>query len=174
MPVTSPPAAIPISSAPFTPTPKAGKFCAVPSISLALSSATACYGVNGLNDTTYVGNAVVFETNASRNIASINNTAGLICLTESYTRYGAAIMRPAFYNSPAGAFYYWHYWDSVQNLDQVSSNHFDGGNFLFADGHAKWRKLSTLHAGEFGLTPDDTYQPTTTQTHATYFVSTTL
>jgi prepilin-type processing-associated H-X9-DG protein len=31
--------------------------------------------------------------------------------------------------------------------------HFDGGNLVFADGHAKFRKGSSMRSGDFGLVP---------------------
>ena len=37
--------------------------------------------------------------------------------------------------------------------------HFDGANLLFADGHAKWRKQSSISYSEFGLTNPSSAAP---------------
>jgi prepilin-type processing-associated H-X9-DG protein len=42
-------------------------------------------------------------------------------------------------------------------VEQYNSSHFEGGNLLFADGHAKFRKFRTIRSGEFGLVPDEPY-----------------
>jgi len=34
-----------------------------------------------------------------------------------------------------------------------SSTHFQGGNFLFCDGHAEFRQRMKLRSGDFGLSP---------------------
>jgi prepilin-type processing-associated H-X9-DG protein len=46
--------------------------------------------------------------------------------------------------------------------------HFEGGDLLFVDGHAKWRTYRSLRSGEFGLTPDEAYMPTTAQSNKCY------
>jgi prepilin-type N-terminal cleavage/methylation domain-containing protein/prepilin-type processing-associated H-X9-DG protein len=33
--------------------------------------------------------------------------------------------------------------------------HNEGFNIIFADGHAKWRKVSSITTGEFGMSPDE-------------------
>ena len=38
--------------------------------------------------------------------------------------------------------------------DTYSLKHFDGGNFLFMDGHVKFRKQDSISAREFGIDYD--------------------
>lgn len=57
---------------------------------------------------------------------------------------------------------FWHAGGSYSgvacpNGECLSDKHFDGGNILFCDGHAKWRTFASLTSGEFGLTPDEPY-----------------
>jgi prepilin-type processing-associated H-X9-DG protein len=35
-----------------------------------------------------------------------------------------------------------------------------GGNFVFADGHAKYRRYHALRSGDFGLLPDEPWSAT--------------
>ena len=41
------------------------------------------------------------------------------------------------------------------NDEDYSNQHMAGGNLVYADGHAKWKKYLAIHSGEFGLTPDE-------------------
>lgn len=145
-----------------------------PSVSLAYAPAAANgYEVNGINDTTYYGNAVAFPSppESVRRLASISRTAELIIMQETGTRFGAAIMRPARY--PAG-YLQWHLVEATFNgpvQETCSNNHFEGGNLLYADGHARWRKFTALRSSAFGLTPDDAYIGGSAQTSTAYTVS---
>ena len=44
---------------------------------------------------------------------------------------------------------------AVPDKPQYSIVHNDGCNVIFADGHAKWRKISSIRTGEFGMSPDE-------------------
>jgi prepilin-type N-terminal cleavage/methylation domain-containing protein/prepilin-type processing-associated H-X9-DG protein len=48
----------------------------------------------------------------------------------------------------------------ANNKHWYSNNHQGGGNLIFADGHAKYRSLFSIHSGDFGLTPDRAPNPT--------------
>ena len=67
----------------------------------------------------------------------------------------------------------WHMWASRSTHDSfISANfreqlcdvHDGGGNLIFVDGHAEYRKYRMLRSSDFGLTPDELYQPTRGQT----------
>lgn len=67
----------------------------------------------------------------------------------------------------------WHMWASIfvhdsflsTNLREHLSNvHDEGGNLIFVDGHAEYKKYRKLRSGDFGLLPDELYQPTQIQT----------
>jgi prepilin-type processing-associated H-X9-DG protein len=38
---------------------------------------------------------------------------------------------------------------------QTTQNHTGGGNLLFVDGHAKWKRWEALRCRDFGLIPPD-------------------
>ena len=62
----------------------------------------------------------------------------------------------------------WHMWASSSTHDSfitpferenLCNAHEDGGNLVFVDGHAGYRKYRKLQSGDFGLTPDELYKP---------------
>jgi hypothetical protein len=48
--------------------------------------------------------------------------------------------------------------------EHLSNAHFQGGNLIFADYHAEYRKYYDLRSGDFGLLPNELYEPTREQT----------
>jgi prepilin-type N-terminal cleavage/methylation domain-containing protein/prepilin-type processing-associated H-X9-DG protein len=102
-----------------------------------------------LSNTNYWINGVLTKTvsGAPRTLASIPETSATIQLQE------ATKSSPWFSETPqlvtsggdAGQYIYWLY-----NRD-YSSNHFEGGNLLFADGHVKWKLFDSICATDFGL-----------------------
>ena len=67
----------------------------------------------------------------------------------------------------------WHMWanmgthDSFISLymrENLCNVHDEGGNLVFADGHAEYKKYRKLRSSDFGLLPDELYQPTRLQT----------
>ena len=72
----------------------------------------------------------------------------------------------------------WHMWASHNThesfvsptmRENLSNAHEEGGNLVFVDGHAEYRKYRKLRSSDFGLTPDELYQPTTAQTGRNWF-----
>jgi prepilin-type N-terminal cleavage/methylation domain-containing protein/prepilin-type processing-associated H-X9-DG protein len=47
--------------------------------------------------------------------------------------------------------------------EEYSSRHNGGGNLVYVDGHAKWKKGTDIRSGDFGLIPDEAYRADTTQ-----------
>ena len=67
----------------------------------------------------------------------------------------------------------WHFWAnsavdgsfiSSEMREHMSNVHGEGGNLIFVDGHAEYKKYQQLQSGDFGLTPDNPYSPTREQT----------
>jgi prepilin-type N-terminal cleavage/methylation domain-containing protein/prepilin-type processing-associated H-X9-DG protein len=98
------------------------------------------------------GNAVVME----RPIADVPSVASIIFLGEENIRVSRALLRPRP-NTPTDFVNYnsWHGYEPGTTNERYNSQHSGGGNLLFCDGHAKWRKFETITSGEFGLTPDE-------------------
>jgi prepilin-type N-terminal cleavage/methylation domain-containing protein/prepilin-type processing-associated H-X9-DG protein len=113
------------------------------------------------SDTSYFGNGAVMQ----RNSASIPNTAEIIYVQEFYERRNTAYQRPMSNGANPPQWFAWHWWDTsvTPARERYSNIHFEGGNLLFVDGHAKWRRYVSLRSGEFGLAPDEQYQPTAAQ-----------
>jgi prepilin-type processing-associated H-X9-DG protein len=57
---------------------------------------------------------------------------------------------------------------STAMREHLSNVHDEGGNLIFVDGHAEYKKYRKLRSGEFGLVPDELYQPTRIQTGRTW------
>jgi prepilin-type N-terminal cleavage/methylation domain-containing protein/prepilin-type processing-associated H-X9-DG protein len=102
------------------------------------------------SEVSYLINGVLDKTPAGgpRSMASIPESSTIIQLqdykasgvyaSEAPTRVGGG-------GANASEFQYW------QHDANYSSNHFDGGNLLYADGHVKWKKQSAICAVDFGL-----------------------
>ena len=71
------------------------------------------------------------------------------------------------------SYHEWHMWASRSThesfisptfREQLCNVHEEGGNLIFVDGHAEYKKYRKLRSGDFGLKPDELYQPTRVQT----------
>lgn len=94
------------------------------------------------NATSYFLNGTVInDEGKSVPMASINTPASRIVIQEFYQTRSYCYFRP---NSTAGVYTNWM-------ASTYSNNHFDGGNLVFADGHAKWRRHDSICAADFGL-----------------------
>jgi prepilin-type N-terminal cleavage/methylation domain-containing protein/prepilin-type processing-associated H-X9-DG protein len=108
------------------------------------------YLPDSASDTTCMGNAAVL----GRRITMIRNSSEIAYLQEQPYRWGAAIYRPMPYSTPG---LYWYFHDNVNggvngSQFQYSNNHSKGGNLVYVDGHADYRKRTDIMARDFGLT----------------------
>ena len=102
------------------------------------------FNPSGNNASSYFVNGVV----VNRALAVIPAPAEIIWCHESDFTYAAAIPRPVF-DSDGGFGFKDKY---ITWMSSVYDNiHFSGANFLFCDGHVKWRAQSTVKAIEFGV-----------------------
>ncbi|MFM8358028.1 MAG: type II secretion system protein [Verrucomicrobiota bacterium] len=104
--------------------------------------------------TGYLPNAVVME----RTLDSIPNPSGIIFSQETIRLVSYTALRPAAgadFGLCPGQYTFWHV-TLKPGVDWYASLHNQGGNLLFVDGHAQYRKASTLRAFEFGLANDTT------------------
>ena len=83
-----------------------------------------------------------------RSVSSIQSPSTIIQFHE-YATSNQSQTRPR-YNAPSDPAI-WRDWMGNADFD---NNHFDGANFLFADGHVKFRRRDTVSAREFGLESD--------------------
>ena len=99
--------------------------------------------------TGYLPNGVFME----RTLDSVPNPSGLIFCQETIRLVSFTALRPANgsdFGLCPGQFTFWHV-NLKPGLDWYASLHNQGGNHLFVDGHAEYRKAKMLRAGNFGL-----------------------
>jgi len=104
------------------------------------------------SDSSYMGNGVVM----GRSLAVVPAPADIVYLQELRWRTRYAWLRPVTYDQGA-TYTYWH-WKAPDGREGYSNNHQEGGNLLYIDGHARYRRGTALKSGDFGLLPgDDTW-----------------
>ena len=108
-----------------------------------------------LSGTSFMPNAVVME----KSLTAIKNPSELVFIQESSVLISYCALRPGDFGGPAGTYTYWH--DNLSTgVELYSATHFQGGNLLFCDGHAEFRKRVNLRSKDFGLNPPDDTQST--------------
>jgi prepilin-type N-terminal cleavage/methylation domain-containing protein/prepilin-type processing-associated H-X9-DG protein len=117
----------------------------------------ACPSTSGTSatptsDSSYLGNAVVM----GRSLAVIPSPADIIYVQELFDRRNTAFLRPG-YTAASNDYYYWHF-QRAPGLENYTTLHMQGGNVLYNDGHAKWRRGQSVRSRDFGLTPDDGWE----------------
>jgi prepilin-type N-terminal cleavage/methylation domain-containing protein/prepilin-type processing-associated H-X9-DG protein len=118
----------------------------------------AAGAAKGLEITSLLGNGVLMRPKGA-SLAAIPAPADIIALQEDYFSFTVAYNRPV--DTGGGKFQWWHYLDDQKvsrggAVDEDYSNqHMNGGNLVFADGHAKWRRYMSIRSGDFGLLPDE-------------------
>src|SRR6266576_5300195 len=104
-----------------------------------------------LSGTSFMPNAVVME----KNLSAFKSPSQLIFIQECLVQISFCALRPAYgpdFGGPAGTYTYWH--DNLSTGKELySSTHIQGGNFVFCDDHAEFRKRTNLRSGDFGLSP---------------------
>jgi prepilin-type N-terminal cleavage/methylation domain-containing protein/prepilin-type processing-associated H-X9-DG protein len=102
------------------------------------------------SDSSYLGNAVVM----GRSLTVIPAPADIVYLQELYNRRRVAYLRPGF---DGKKYYYWHF-ARAPGLENYTTLHMQGGNLVFTDGHARWRRGQSMRSSDFGLVPDDDWR----------------
>ncbi len=137
------------------------------SVSLPGTGVLAGNNPTALSGTSFMPNAVVME----KTMANIKNPSGLIFIQESTVQIAFCALRPgdaADFGGIAGTYTYWH--DNLSTGKELyASTHFQGGNFLFCDGHGEFRQRTKLRSGDFGLSPAN--DPQTAQSNISYYPS---
>jgi prepilin-type N-terminal cleavage/methylation domain-containing protein/prepilin-type processing-associated H-X9-DG protein len=112
------------------------------------------YDPTPLSNTSYMGNGAVM----GRALAVVPNPAEIVYLQENNLKWNYAWMRPQLVDAK-GTYQWWH-WDlgNEKPKDQYSNLHSNGGNLVFADGHAKYKSLNSIRSSDFGLVPDEGHE----------------
>jgi prepilin-type N-terminal cleavage/methylation domain-containing protein/prepilin-type processing-associated H-X9-DG protein len=97
----------------------------------------------------YMGNGAVM----GKSLAAITNPSNIVYMQEYRLLTRVAWLRPNC-SSPTrcGA---WCWWGIPKNDPGYANVHMEGANFIYADGHAKYKKNSAIRSGDFGLFPDE-------------------
>jgi prepilin-type N-terminal cleavage/methylation domain-containing protein/prepilin-type processing-associated H-X9-DG protein len=113
------------------------------------------YDPTPLSNSNYMGNGVVM----GRALAVVPNPSDIVYLQEDVVRWNFAWLRPQLVNAKTGVYQWWH-WDqgNEKPREQYSNLHTNGGNLVFADGHAKYKSLNSIRSSDFGLTPDEGHE----------------
>jgi prepilin-type N-terminal cleavage/methylation domain-containing protein/prepilin-type processing-associated H-X9-DG protein len=106
-----------------------------------------------MSDTNLLGNGVVI----GRPLAAIDEPAGVIYIQELNWRINNAQLRPAPV-AHGKSYTAWHYTSPIG--EGYSNLHQGGGNFVYVDGHVKFRRHEGLRSGDFGLVPDQPWSKT--------------
>ncbi len=104
------------------------------------------------SDTSIQGNAVIMQ----RSQAAIPAISEIIFAGEENVRVRRSLLRPR--RGGGVTFNSWH--GIVAGAERYNVNHFEGGNLLYCDGHAKWSRTDRIRSGHFGLLPDQPYSKT--------------
>ena len=119
--------------------------------------------------TSYMGNAVAM----GRKLMAIPNPSEIVFVQETLWDINVCALRPwklnpAVDNSKSD--YTWWHDKQTYGFELYSVIHSRGGNLLFTDGHAQYRKAPSLRSREFGLTPgEDTQAALSTKTYRAEF-----
>lgn len=128
----------------------------------------------------YQGNGAVLSRRGL-SLAAIPLPADIIFAQENYYSWLTCWNRPTQVNAATATpqqYRYWHLVDcrpvyaSAPRVpeqpgcgEQYNSTHQEGGNLLFVDGHAKWRKTRAMRSSHFGLQPDEPYRADQVQSY---------
>lgn len=104
--------------------------------------------VGNSNTSYYLNGVIVSRPTQPRALPSIQDPASIVFVHEGPNAALTSIVRPwATSISTSATYCEW----LEPNYDSL---HFKGGNFLYCDGHARWRAQSGVTAREFGLNSD--------------------
>ena len=119
--------------------------------------------------TSYMGNAVVM----GRRVTDVPNPAEIAFLQETLWDINVCALRPWRLTptlDQSKSDYTWWHDNQTYGIELYSVQHAKGGNLLYTDGHADYKKALQIRSQDFGLTPgDDTHATLSTKTYKSTF-----
>jgi prepilin-type N-terminal cleavage/methylation domain-containing protein/prepilin-type processing-associated H-X9-DG protein len=97
----------------------------------------------------YMGNGAIM----GHSLAAVTSPADIVYMQEYRMLTRVAWLRPACTSATKCG--YWCWWGIPNNQPGYSNVHMEGGNFVFVDGHARYKKNAAIRSGDFGLSPGD-------------------
>jgi prepilin-type N-terminal cleavage/methylation domain-containing protein/prepilin-type processing-associated H-X9-DG protein len=139
------------------------------------------YAPSEYSSTSYSANTVPL----GRTLTDIPRPGAIIVLQEAWSRSHQLWNQPepntrtpdALAGRVSTTYQEWHMWaskslhpsfTSEKMAEHLSNVHAEGGNLVMADGHAEYKKYIDLWSGDFGLTPNELYEPTLEQSARDY------
>jgi prepilin-type N-terminal cleavage/methylation domain-containing protein/prepilin-type processing-associated H-X9-DG protein len=104
------------------------------------------------SNSNYFGNGVVM----GRSLSVVPNPADTIYCQELNWGNNSAQLRPMCTKQMRCQ---WWCWYADNGRPGYAYHHMEGANFVFVDGHAKYKRFTALKSGVFGLNPPDDHAP---------------
>ncbi len=116
-----------------------------------------------------------------RSLSAVTRPAAIILMQEAWSLSNVIWNQPepddrseaAMEGLVSTTYHEWHMWASKAESDSfltpyyrehLCNVHEEGSNLIFVDGHAEYKKYRKLRSSDFGLLPDELYEPTRAQT----------
>jgi len=139
----------------------------------ALPSKKAGYAPTALSSTAIIVSQLVLDQGTSK----LRNPARTVVIQEHY------VLMSAFWYEPEGSgnnYTQWHTWTASSSSEwsgtpreHFNNLHEEGGNLVFSDGHAEYKKNKQTSSLDFGLVDatgaDSAWKPTEVHSRAPYF-----
>jgi len=139
------------------------------------------YKPTPVSDTSFLGNAAVL----GRPISAVPTPSSIIVIQESWIRSNYGLLEPEPVERDAGVepthYTQWHTWIANSSdvwwdkpgFERFSNVHSEGGNLVYVDGHADYKKYRRLESLDFGLVlpgskRSDPYRPTEDHSRTLY------
>jgi len=136
------------------------------------------YWPTKVSNTRFLISTVVLD----RGVGKLRNPSRTVFIQEAWYLMNTSFDDPRRVG-PAGsdAYSYWHEntpsaqddWSGPPGIEHYSSVHNEGGNLIFSDGHAEYRKYRRISSLDFGLVDangnDSLWQPAESHSRATYY-----
>jgi prepilin-type N-terminal cleavage/methylation domain-containing protein len=139
------------------------------------------FAPNTFSSTSYSVNQVPL----ARRLPTIPRPAGIVFIQEAWSLSNTVWNQPeaedrsdpSLDGQKPTKYTQWHFWASTARhesfntpymSEHLSNAHSEGGNLIFVDSHCEYRKFRKLRSGDFGLRPDEPYEPTEAQTNKSY------
>jgi prepilin-type N-terminal cleavage/methylation domain-containing protein/prepilin-type processing-associated H-X9-DG protein len=120
---------------------------------------------------------IISELVLAKGMTKLKNPARTVVVQENY-----CLMNPVWYEPEGSGNEYtqWHTWTASSSSEwsgtpreHYNNLHEQGGNLIWCDGHAEYRKNTRTSSLDFGLVDnagrDSTYRPTEAHSRASYF-----
>lgn len=136
----------------------------------------AAYAPTDISDTDMLISQLVLDIGPGK----LHNPARTVVIQENWSLMNPVWYEPEVVSKFAHTYTQWHTWTasnasewSGRPREHYNNLHEDGGNLIFCDGHAEYKKNKQTSSLDFGLVDaqgkDSPWQPTESHSRATYY-----